>query len=151
MKRDVAKFVKFGRGGDTVYYGGGCVGSGYGTPESPHAAKPAEIPDGTPVIDIRDAVETKAGYSWVFCGPMLNPDMPDGAIDYCPEPSGIMANAMAETSYGGLLTIQKVQRSAEPKAAGALDHVGIADYIAGWRQRGARVGQYVGGQIVWDN
>ena len=33
-----AKLVCFGRGGDSVEYGGGCHGSGYGTPENPHAS-----------------------------------------------------------------------------------------------------------------
>jgi hypothetical protein len=31
-----AKFVEFGLGSDTVHYGDGCIGSGYGSPERQH-------------------------------------------------------------------------------------------------------------------
>ena len=60
----IAKLVCFGQGGDSVEYGSGCSGSGYGTPENPHAANPGPdciIPDGTPAIDKRAAVDTDAG------------------------------------------------------------------------------------------
>ena len=83
----IAKLVCFGRGGDSVEYGGGCHGSGYGTPEKPHAAAPGPnliIPDGTPVVDKRDAVETEEGYKWVFNGPMCNPDLQDDECDALP-------------------------------------------------------------------
>ncbi len=45
-----AKLVTFGNGGDTVHFTRGCCSQGYGSPERPHAADPANknIPDGTP-------------------------------------------------------------------------------------------------------
>lgn len=56
-KQRTAKLVTFGRGGDTVYLGGGCTCTGYGKPDNPHAAKPDDgpdgydFPDGCPAID----------------------------------------------------------------------------------------------------
>jgi hypothetical protein len=148
-----AKLVCFGRGGDSVEYGGGCHGSGYGTPESPHAAAPSAtciIPDGTYAVDKRPALETAEGYSWVFKGPMCNPDIPDGECDPCPVPSDLFASAVAENEYGQLLTLNAAQKAAGHKRSG-LDSVSIAEYVQGWREHGARIGQYVNGQIVWES
>ena len=86
-----AKLVCFGRGGDSVEYGGGCHGSGYGTPENPHASAGCIIPDGTPAIDKRPAIETAEGMNWVFKGPMCNPDLVDDEVTECPEPSWALA------------------------------------------------------------
>lgn len=148
-----AKLVCFGRGSDTVEYGGGCHGSGYGTPERPHASEIREgkelvIPDGTPVIDKRAAIETPEGYAWVFRGPMVNVDLPDGGFDECPQPSAIMAGAMAENSYGGMLAVHLGQK-ARGVERGSLDHVSTREYVEGWKAVGARIGHYEGGQIVW--
>jgi hypothetical protein len=87
VKADIAKLVTFGRGGDTVYFGAGCTSSGYGSPDRPHAAESRDgliFPDGCPVIDKRAAVDTPEGYHYVFSGPMVNVDLPDGHIDACP-------------------------------------------------------------------
>ena len=144
----IPKFVTFGNGGDVVYYSAYCRCSGYGTPDSPHAAKGEEMPDGTPVLDKRPALETEAGYSWVFRGPMLNPDLVDGDLEECPTPDPAFAEALGIGSkqWGGLLQLQsaKVDR-------GPLDFVSISEYMDGWRSRGARSGHYESGQIVWDN
>ena len=148
----IAKLVHFGRGGDTVYYGEGCIASGYGSPERPHAAKlgdPVEYPDGTPVVDVRAAVETDEGYRWVFKGPMCNPDIPDGEVDECPMPSAVMAGAMGEQGgpYAVLLAQHVVSKSKKQRSG--LDSVSIAEYLAGWKEHGARIGEYQNGQIVW--
>ena len=100
MTKSIAKLVCFGRGTDSVEYGGGCHGSGYGNPENPHASRiddGLEIPDGTYAIDKRAAVETPEGYEWVFRGPMCNPDIPDGEYDPCPVPSELFAAPSART------------------------------------------------------
>ena len=136
MKR-VAKLVEFGRGGDSVNFGGGCTCSGYGNPDSPHAAK-GDIPDGTFAIDKRDAVETPEGLKWVFNGPMCNPDIPDGECDACPQPSAIMAEALTSDSsnqFGQLLTMQENQRGVGHKRSG-LDTISISEYVEGWRDHG---------------
>lgn len=145
----VAKLVTFGRGGDCVYYGKGCTGSGYGTPERPHAADPSshEIPDGTPVLDKRPAIDTAEGYAWVFRGPMVDVDLLDGQVDKCPAPGPILAAGVANNAYGALLAMHL----ASTEERGSLDSVSIPEYLAGWVKRGAKVGHYEGGKIVWDN
>lgn len=153
MTTRTAKLVCFGRGGDSVHYGGGCTGSGYGSPESPHAAKlgdPETFPDGTPVIDKRPAIETKDGFNWVFRGPMCDPDIADGDVSPCPVPSAVFAGAMAESGneYGSLLALQ-ASHGFEQKQPGPLDTVSVAEYVRGWREHGARIGEYKNGQIVW--
>ena len=145
----IPKFVSFANGGDVVYYSANCRCSGYGTPDRPHAAHPEEMPDGTPVIDKRPALETAAGYAWVFRGPMLNPDLPDDQFDPCPAPSLMFAEAMAQssTTFAGMLALQKCATTER----GPLDQVSIAEYVAGWKERGARSGRYLAGAIVWDD
>lgn len=151
MKHDIAKLVRFGRGGDTVYFGGGSRSEGYGSPERPHAAtvRPDRlIPDGTPVVDVRAAVVTPEGFQWVFRGPMLNPDLPDGEVSELGDP-GIMAAALAGSQYGDLLAIHVTDK--KPGTAGPLDYVGIAQYVKGWREHGARIGHYLNGTIQWED
>lgn len=142
--KHVAKFVSFGRGGDIVYYDGSSRCSGYGTPEKPHAA--VDIPDGVIALDKRPALETPEGVSWVFKGPMVNPDIPDGEYDPCPEPSELFTSAVAGNSFGSLLTIHAASKGTR----GSLDHVSVAEYVDGWRKLGARVGVYSGGSIIWE-
>lgn len=144
MKKETPKFVKFGNGGDVVYYSANCTSSGYGTPERPHAAK--DIPDGVPALDIRPALETDAGYSWVFKGPMLNPDLPDNAVDRCPQPSAFFAAGLHE-SFQTLLLIHE---STAKETAGALDCVSISEFVAGWVKLGAKFGHYKNGFPVWE-
>lgn len=91
----VAKLIEFGCGGDRVEYGGGCFGSGYGTPENPRAAQPDDdciIPDDTPAIDKRAAIDTPEGYSWVFKGPMVDVDLPKDDRKDCPQPSALFGH-----------------------------------------------------------
>lgn len=145
----VAKLVCFGRGGDSVEYGGGCRGSGYGTPERPHAAEGEVIPDGTPVIDKRAAVETEAGFAWVFKGPMCNPDIVDDEVIACPVPSDALVAGVSGNSYGTLLALQGVHKLASTEP-GPLDYVSVKRYVDGWREHGARIGHYEGGVIVWE-
>jgi hypothetical protein len=151
MKKRIAKLVCFGAGGDSVEYGGGCHGSGYGSPERPHAAQigdDLEIPDGTYAIDKRAAVETPEGYSWVFKGPMVNVDLPDGEVDRCPKPDPLFAAAVSGNEYGSLLAVHQATKR---QRAGALDSVSIAEYVQGWREHGARIGRYQNSQIVWED
>ena len=80
MNTAPAKLVTFGAGGDSVHFTRGCYSQGYGTPERPHAADPAtkNIPDGTPVVDTRPAVNTKEGFAWAIKGPLVDVDLAEG-------------------------------------------------------------------------
>lgn len=144
----VAKLVTFGRGGDTVYLGKGSTISGYGKPENPHAAKGETIPDGTPVIDTRAATETTEGIAWVFKGPMVDPDLPDGACDSCPQPSEVLAGGLTG-GFRNMAALHMLSRAKKEKR-GPLDHVSVSEYVQGWREHGARIGSYQNGVIVWE-
>ena len=151
---ETAKLVTFGRGGDTVYYSANSRCEGHGSPEQPHAARCDDgrtIPDGCPVIDMLPAVQTAEGVRWVIRGPMVNVDLPDGEISRCPQPSDLLASALvaAGGELGVLLVLQAGQR-ANGQQPGPLDSVSVDDYVRGWRAVGARIGRYLGDQIVWE-
>jgi hypothetical protein len=154
--RNKALFVEFSDGGDCVYFPRHSTSTGYGTPERPHAAEideGLEIPDGIIALDTRPAIATDEGFSWVFRGPMLDPDLPAGTSDQCPPPEPLMAVAMMTdrgNAFGGLLNLQGMSR-ARGETRGPLDSVSIPEYVAGWVKRGARVGVYRGGSIVWND
>ncbi len=149
------KLVTFGRGGDTAYCAkdewGSSTISGYGRPDRPHAGestKERPIDDGTPVLDLLPALETKEGYRWAVMGPMVNVNLPDGEIDRCPQPSSIFRNAVAGNAFGTLLATHAA--TATKQKAGALDCVSVSEYIAEWVKLGARKGVYQDGKIVWE-
>ena len=151
MEKRIAKLVEFGRGGDIVHYDENCHGSGYGDPEHPHAAKideGLEIPDETIAIDKRDAAETPVGFKWVFSGPMVNVDLPDGECEACPAPSNIMASAMIGNQFGTMIAVHATSKVKQKR--GSLDKVSIKEYVDGWRNHGARIGRYRGGNIIWE-
>jgi hypothetical protein len=79
---------------------------------------------------------------------MVNVDLANGQVDQCPEPSEIFAEAVAGNPFGRLLALQGAQRTRQIRAC-SLDFVSIAEYLAGWRERGARIGEYRAGTIVW--
>jgi hypothetical protein len=146
------RLVTFGKGGDTVYDDDGSRTSGYGNPDRPHAADGKDIPDGTPVLDTRAATDTDAGFALVFKGPMVDPSLPDGEVDPCPEPSPVLAYGLAhqpDGQFAGLLLRQAVSRN-KGESRGPLDSVSVAEYVRGWREHGARVGRYQAGAIVWE-
>lgn len=154
--RKTAKFVTFGNGGDTVYYSATCRCSGYGSPENPHAAKEdsaTEIPDGTPALDKRPALATDSGAMWAVVGPMVNVDLAPGGIGKCPDLSDPrVADIVNSFSEGNvLLGIAMGIQNCKQGDAGPLDEVDIETYVEGWVSRGARLGHYQKGEIVWES
>lgn len=148
-----AKLVTFGAGGDSVHFTRGCHSQGYGTPERPHAADPANknIPDGTPVVDTRPAVKTKEGFAWAIKGPLVDVDLADGEcspLDLDKNSLTAGAAAAANGTFAFLLALQLAAKHGVPKR-GPLDLVSVAEYALGWKERGARVGHYEAGRIVW--
>lgn len=144
----VGKLVVFGMSGDTVYLAKGHTISGHGSPERPHAGdgKRPFLRNGCPVIDLRPAIATTAGFKHVTHGPMVDVDLLVDVIDRCPEPEPLFAAAVAGNPYGTLLALQAASKA----KAGPLDCVCISEYLAGWRALGARIGSYRDGAIVWD-
>ena len=148
-----AKLVTFGEGGDSVYFSRGCYSQGYGTPERPHAADPANrnIPDGTPVIDTTPAVKTKEGFTWALKGPMVNVDLAEGECNPMEiDKDSLVAGAPASTNktFAFLLALQMTAKHGVP-TRGPLDYVSIAEFALGWKEHGARIGHYEAGKIVW--
>lgn len=155
MEERTAKLVTFGRGGDTVEYSRWEHGSGYGSPENPHAADPTshEIPDGCPVIDMRPAVDAGPGVAMAISGPMVNVDLEPGEVDaLCDTTPNLMAATMkAEpgNAFGALLVNQEFAR-AQGRKYGPLDSVDLETYISLWREAGARIGTVQGGEFIWE-
>jgi hypothetical protein len=176
--RKVARLLHFGRGGHTAYFSdlgpikySNCHLSGYEDPESFCAlyqwwAHPRgemsshwhdlSVPDdGIPVVDVRGAVETPAGMDWVFRGPMVDPDLPDGAADELCAIDPMMAGAMAGNAFGQLAAFHTAQRASGARR-GSLDSVSVREYVDGWREHGARIGRAFrnadgSARIVWEN
>jgi hypothetical protein len=146
-EKPIVKLVVFSQGGDRVLRTDGTC-SGYGTPERPHAAAGEDIPDGTPAIDNRAAVETDTGFSWVFAGPMVDVNIPWGVVNKCPTPTPEMVAGM-QGVFSTLTGLQLAARQ-ERQAAGPLDMVSVEEYVNGWRDHGARIGRYQDGQIEWE-
>jgi hypothetical protein len=159
MTRDpkIVRLVVFGRGGDSVYYApdgqSTCTGSGYGSPDNPHAAdfsadhKLADIvPDGTPVIDL-----TVDGCDIMYAvrGPMVDVRLADGEVDRLTDGRSVVTAGM-DAGFGGLLTYHDMQRAVAPKKLGSLDSVSVPYHVQAWREHGARIGQYMDREIVWE-
>lgn len=147
---DRIKLVTFGRNGDTAYCArdqwGKSTITGYGSPDRPHAGEGKGIADGTPALNLRPALETAEGISWVFKGPMVDVDLAEDAIEKCPEPSALLAGALAGNQYGTLLAIHQTTKK---ERAGSLDYVSMSEYIREWVSRGAVLGYYQNDRIVW--
>lgn len=152
------KLVTFGAGGHSVEFSRNCHLFGYDKPETyfntsrwwTHDFADRQDPEqyeGVPYIDMRAAVKTSAGIRMSISGPMVNVDLPSGAVDRLGEPSDIFAAAMAGNEFGQLLAIQASQRNAGKKY-GSLDSVPIDEYLRLWQEAGATVGVIRGGRFV---
>lgn len=168
----LARLLKFTVTGHTLDYSNppyrSCHCSGYESPEtfgkpyhwwahpagqmSTHFADYHFPPDGVPVLDIRAAVDTPAGYSWVFRGPLVDVDLPDGACDALPKMDGMMGAALMQSGFAGLLVTHAATRATAPR--GSLDSVSVPEFVQGWREHGARVGRAYVRQgvfsLVWE-
>lgn len=161
--------ITFGRGGATAYQteNGNSTHrlSGYWDPEETftpyhwwshpsdqmsHHVEPGTA-EGAIVVDMRDAVATPEGYTWAIRGPMPDISLSDDAVERCPEPSPIFANAVADNQFGTLLTLQKAHNAAGSTEPGPLDYVSPRTFAAGWKKRGARIGTVRKNAIVWDD
>jgi hypothetical protein len=159
--------VTFGRGGSTVYYMprkegtlnyGVCRREGYDTPDNffapsrwwahDYATRTDPEPyEGVAFVDMREAVEHDAGVKMSISGPMVDITLPPGEIARCPEPSDLLALAVAGNEFGALLSIQGEQRASGAQY-GALDSVDIATYQRLWKAAGAKIGKVKDGQFV---
>jgi hypothetical protein len=173
-KTDLAIILEFGNAGHSMElfneYGTVSHLSGYAKPETfcmpyhwwadskdvltRHWDNMTIPPEGIPVLDKIPAIETKAGFEWVFRGPMLNPKLSDGEIDACPNASPLLEPAIAAYGMKSLYADTKVKQ-AQGKA-GPLDGVYLTEYIEGWLKVGARLGRFTvdsenNGKITWQD
>lgn len=114
-----------------------------------------EIPaEGVAVVDVRAAIETPEGYSWVFKGPLVDVDLADDQVNECPMPSPILAFGLAQSGYGLLLADHVVAKNSPQRKRSSLDSVSVSEYINGWREHGARIGRFFvrngAGVIEWE-
>jgi hypothetical protein len=96
-------------------------------------------PEGIPVIDIRAAVDTPEGYSWVFKSPLLDVRLPDGAVSRLPPIPEIMLPLLTASPEGR--TALACQVLTQGRRAGALDNVSVEEFVQGWKEHGARIGR----------
>lgn len=143
--------VHFGKGGDTIYFArregeGTRTNSGYRDRQDffapsrwwthQHAERENPEPfEGVPWVDCTEAVETEVGLKWVFQGPLVDVELPDGEREECPRGGFAPVIAAAWGMRGAM-------------AAGGLDSVSVAEYVRGWQAHGAAVGVIRGGQFV---
>lgn len=146
MSKHEPRLLAFGNGGHSIEYTGRCHLSGYCRPDNIKITPDLE---GIPVLDKRPAIETEAGYSWVFRGPLVDVELADDEIDSLPAPSPIFASAMTGNEFGALLALHVTHDSAA--GPGPLDSVSVSRYMRGWIERGARYGVVRNGAIEWAN
>jgi hypothetical protein len=139
-----ARLVCFGIGGSTVYCDK-CRIQGYDKPDDPRIVG---VPDGTPVINKRPAVEHGDGYNLAIRGPMVSVHLAPGTVDRCPEPSETLRRGVSG-GFDSMLAMQDIARATKAKY-GPLDTVDVGTYIELWRAAGARIGEYRNGHITWE-
>ena len=143
------KLLSFGEGGHSIDFGSGWTLSGYDEPETFDGWD--DVPEGCPVLDKRPAMDTKEGYWWVFRGPMVNVDLPEGEVDRLRiSEDNPMIHAMLSGSgnlFGALAALHITSK--EP--VGPLDYVSTKDYIKGWVNLGAKEGVVKNRSIFWFN
>lgn len=158
----IARLLVFARKGHTLYFNhvpnpmgySNCHCTGYEDPDSfvkpyhwwshpkdqlsTHFEGYQFADDGIPVIDNRQAVETDAGYRWVFKGPLVDVEIQDGECETLPEVDELFGSTI-NSAFGGLLTLNKATRITEKR--GCLDSVSVKEYVQGWKEHGARIGR----------
>lgn len=164
MNQHTAALITFGLGGHMVYFApqegyGQCTLSGYDSPSSFWRERPNEIiPDGTPVLDKRGVLSVNPQFS--YASPLVDTRVQTGNVSRLGPVDPLFASAVADNQFGTLLRVHEAAMASmeELKAAsaildrlppGPLDSIGVDDYVAWWRARGARFGRTLAGAFVW--
>lgn len=89
--------------------------------------------------------------SWIVLDPLVDGMLKDGECDVLDTAGSMIAGALVASGgeYGSMLKLHGAQKSAG-KRRGSLDKISIAEHVALWRARGARIGTFNGTEIVWD-
>jgi len=149
-----AKVVVLNRSGWRVHYpepekkglGGYATGR---EPEPPLETEEFRIEDGTPVLDIRQAVETEQGKRWSIIGPLCDASLEPGEIRKGGYAGPELQEVLEGTLHGTVAMIHEAL-SNPPQSVGPLDSVSAQEYVKGWvRNGGARLGTYQNGKPVF--
>lgn len=160
MQADKAALVMFRPGGHAVYCqptgtASRITLSGYETPETWEPVEELVVPAGTPVLDLRPALE--ADPALAVRAPLLRVDLEPGEIDRwadgLPDDPVLRALALAPAAGFGSVGALAVVEAAKPPGAepGPMDRIGVSDYVHWWTAHGARAGRWDGQRISWDD
>ena len=130
--------------------------SGYDRPESfEKQLTTGQKPDypplaGVPVLDKRAALETNHAYA--FKSPLVDPELKDGEVDRLDAAAASCMLPGLSGEFEQLATLAVVHQASGRTEPGPLDHVSLAEYVAWWTERGARLGHMdeTGTAIIWE-
>lgn len=108
------------------------------------------IPDGTPVIYTGHLLAERPALAWI--APMVDVRLDDNTISRCPDlGQSIVAQAIKATGTGfaPIIDCHEKAQAIAPAEPGPLDSISVAALVRWWRQRGATVGEYRGGAVIW--
>ena len=109
-------------------------------------------------LDDAPALRFVEGYSravrpaLAYLAPLVDVRIDDDTIKRCPDlGASIVAQAIKATGTGfaPLIQMHEAAQTHAPAEPGPLDSVSVAALVRWWRQRGATVGEYRDGGIVW--
>jgi hypothetical protein len=157
-----AAVIGFGLGGHSIEYhaqrGSKTSMSGYETPETflerlnAGTAYHWDYTQGAWVVDKRALLKHSHNpVGLVLRAPLLDPDLPAGTMERLEPVDPIFAGAVQNNEYGSMLEAQALCEASFPNEPGPLDYVSIDRYLEYWRLAGARIGQLVDGQILWED
>lgn len=109
-----------------------------------------QLIDGGIVIDRHDVLDKRPSLS--ISSPMLDSHIKQVSrfADAIATNDNFMLDALSDPgSFGGLATLAKAATT--DKAIGAFDYLPLSQWVAWWKNLGARVGRRVGDNIVWDD
>lgn len=76
--------------------------------------------------------------------PILDIELDDDEVEGCPEISGVMKEGL-EDGFAALAQLSEIDGFT------GMDRVGLGVYLAYWRGHGARIGQRVKDEVVWED
>lgn len=94
-------------------------------------------------VDKRLVSDDPRFVGWIMRDPIVDTDLNDGESERCPQPSEMLLAGLE-----GAFAVMARQRATDPKYRG-LDSWSVAEYVAVWLDRGARVGQRNQDTMTW--
>lgn len=90
---------------------------------------------------------------FVVRGPMCDTKLADDEVSEMPDISNsCFAQAVMSqpgNGFGDMLRVAEAQKKAKTKYS-SLDSVSMKEYCRLWKEKGARIGRFLNGEIVWE-